>query len=220
MKKIAIIEDDAAVRDELVLLVNNNGYSRYVPDGFNNLARQIISRRPDLILLDINIPGVNGKRLLTQIRAKSNIPVIMVTGINNTRDEATCISYGADDYVTKPYNPTILLLRIAAVLRRAGNGGNIVTHRDLTINLQKGIVSCGDKEAYLTKNEMIIFSCLLQNKDRIVTRDRLMTDLWDNEEYVNDNALTVNVSRLRGKLGQITDDEYIETRKGIGYILL
>ena len=220
MKKIAIIEDDIAVRDELALLMNNNGYQAFVPQGFDDLPAQIENRRADLVLLDINIPKINGKRLLTQIRAKSNIPVIMVTGLDNTADEATCISYGADDYVTKPYNPTILLLRIAAVLRRSGGNRNIITHRDLTVNLQKGIVTSPKGEVYLTKNEMIIFSCLLANKDRIVTRDRLMTDLWDNEEYVNDNALTVNVSRLRSKLGEIGGNEYIETRKGIGYILI
>lgn len=130
------------------------------------------------------------------------------------------MSYGADDYITKPYNPTILLLRIAAILKRAERPGEHLYYRDLLVNPAKGTLSRGGQELLLTKNEMIIFQQLFANQNRIVTRDALMTDLWDNDEYVNDNALTVNISRLRAKLADFGYPDVIETRKRQGYILL
>ena len=144
----------------------------------------------------------------------------MVTSRNTEVDEVLSISYGADDYITKPYNPTILLLRINNIFKRLEHNSDVVTYKDLTVNIKKSIILKDDKEILLTKNEMIIFSYLLANKNRIVTRDELMTDLWNNSEYINDNALTVNISRLRSKLKEIGYEDIIETRKGVGYILL
>ena len=129
------------------------------------------------------------------------------------------ISYGADDYITKPYNPNILLLRIGAVLKRINSNLNILAYKDLKINVEKGIIQKEDKEIILTKNEMIIFCYLLNHQNKVVTRDELMTYLWNNEEFINDNALTVNISRLRTKLKDLGYSEAINTRKGIGYIL-
>ncbi len=162
---------------------------------------------------------MNGELLLQNLRKNSNIPVIMVTSKNQEADEALSITLGADDYITKPYNPNILLLRIGAVLKRSNLSSNIINYKDLKINMGKGIIIRSDKEVILTKNEMIIFSYLLSNQNRIVTRDELMTDLWNNNEFVNDNTLTVNISRLRSKLKDIGYDDVIETRKGQGYIL-
>ena len=143
----------------------------------------------------------------------------MVTSRNNEIDEALSISYGADDYITKPYNPNILLLRIGAVLKRINSNLNILAYKDLKINVEKGIIQKEDKEIILTKNEMIIFCYLLNHQNKVVTRDELMTYLWNNEEFINDNALTVNISRLRTKLKDLGYSEAINTRKGIGYIL-
>ena len=158
--------------------------------------------------------------LLKELREISSIPVIMVTSRNTEVDEVLSISYGADDYITKPYNPTILLLRINNIFKRLEHNSDVITYKDLTVNIKKSIILKDDKEILLTKNEMIIFSYLLANKNRIVTRDELMTDLWNNSEYINDNALTVNISRLRSKLKEIGYEDIIETRKGVGYILL
>lgn len=220
MYKIMIIEDDTLISNELKSLLDNSGYESYILDNYANALEEILHLKPDLILLDINIPYTNGEVLLQNLRKKSNIPVIMVTSKNNLTDEALSISYGADDYITKPYNPNILLLRIGAVLKRSNNNSNILIYKDLTVNLQKGLLKKDDKEIILTKNEMIIFSYLLSHQNKIVTRDELMTDLWNNEEFINDNALTVNISRLRAKLKEIGYEEAIETRKGQGYILL
>ena len=223
MHKIMIVEDDESISSELKELLQNSGYEVVVLQDFNNSLNEILRVAPDLLLMDINIPYVNGELLLQCLRKSSNIPVIMVTSKNNETDEALSISYGADDYIAKPYNPNILLLRIGAVIKRTSTNysanSNELAYRDLTFDTQKGIIKKDGIEIVLTKNEMIIFSYLLTHKDKIVTRDELMTALWDNTEFVNDNALTVNISRLRNKLKEIGYEDAIDTRKGQGYIL-
>ena len=219
MPKIKIIEDDLSIANELKEMLVRAGYLALITEDFSNVLDQIKKEQPDLILLDINLPKINGEVLLQQIRKENNVPVIMVTSKNSEVDEVLSMSYGADDYITKPYNPTILLLRIGAVLKRAERTTEKLSYHDLEIIPQKGILKKQEQEIILTKNEIIIFSYLLQNQGKIVTRDELMTDLWNNDEYINDNALTVNISRLRSKLKEIGYEEAIETRKGQGYIL-
>lgn len=223
MHKIMIVEDDETISSELKELLQNSGYEAVVLQDFNNSLNEILRVAPDLLLLDINIPYMNGELLLQSLRKSTNTPVIMVTSKNSETDEALSISYGADDYITKPYNPNILLLRIGAVLKRIktnyGANSNKLSYRDLLFDVQKGIIKKDSIEIVLTKNEMIIFSYLLSHKNKIVTRDELMTTLWDNTEFVNDNALTVNISRLRNKLKEIGYEDAIDTRKGQGYIL-
>ena len=223
MNKIMIVEDDESISSELKELLQNSGYEAVVLQDFNNSLNEILRVAPDLLLLDINIPYMNGELLLQSLRKSTNTPVIMVTSKNSETDEALSISYGADDYITKPYNPNILLLRIGAVLKRIktnyGANSNKLSYRDLLFDVQKGIIKKDSIEIVLTKNEMIIFSYLLSHKNKIVTRDELMTTLWDNTEFVNDNALTVNISRLRNKLKEIGCEDAIDTRKGQGYIL-
>lgn len=219
MAKIKIIEDDLSIANELKDLLENAGYEALITEDFSTILEQVTSDNFDLILLDINLPKINGEVLLQQIRKDTNTPIIMVTSKNSEVDEVLSMSYGADDYITKPYNPTILLLRIGAVLKRSGRSVEKLSYRGLEVIPQKGILKKEQDEIILTKNEMIIFLYLLQNIGRIVTRDELMTDLWNNDEYINDNALTVNISRLRSKLKEIGYEEAIETRKGQGYIL-
>ena len=220
MKKIMIVEDDKTIAEELKLLLNSSDYEAEILKSFSNAKEEILDSKPDLILMDINIPFLNGELLLKEIRKTSNIPVIMVTSKLDEVDEVISYSYGADDYVTKPYNPTILLLKIGAIFKRCDSNKNIITYKDLTFDIGKGIVKNNNGEVILTKNEIIIFNLLLTNNERIVTKDELMTDLWNNDEYVNENALTVNISRLRSKLMELGYDNIIETRKGIGYRIL
>lgn len=215
-----IVEDDKIVASELYNLLTNSSYEATILTNFENALETILKSNSDLILLDINIPYLNGELLLKNIRKKSSIPIIMVTSKTNEADEALSIMYGADDYIIKPYNPTILLLRISNIFKRCEQKLDIIKFKNLIININKGIIKNNEKEVVLTKNEMIIFSYLLNNKERIVTRDELMTTLWNNDEYINDNALTVNISRLRTKLKELSEEEMIETRKGLGYILL
>ena len=219
MKKIVVVEDDRNMCTELVQLLKNSGYEAESLKDFEHAEEELLASRADLILLDINIPYINGEMLLQNLRKKSDVPVIMLTSRNNEVDEVLSMSYGADDYITKPYNPTILLLRISNVLKRIQSKEDS-KYRDLEINMQNGTIKKDDVEIILTKNEMIIFGYLLQHQNKIVTRDELMTTLWNNDEYINDNALTVNISRLRTKLKDVGCEDAIETRKGIGYILL
>lgn len=219
MSKIFIVEDDASIRTELSQLLENAGYKTESLTDFDNAAENILAASSDLILLDINLPRINGEMLLKEIRKTSETPVIMVTSRTSETDEVLSMSYGADDYITKPYNPTILLLRISAVLKRSSKTNTNQTYRDLQVNTAKGTLSSEEDEIILTKNEMIIFQLLLDRQGEIVTRDELMTALWDNDEYVNDNALTVNVSRLRSKLSGFGYDDAVETRKKQGYVL-
>lgn len=214
-----IVEDDINIRGELKDLLTNNNYEVVVLESFEDSLNEILKASVDLVLLDINIPYINGEKLLESLRKKSNVAVIMVTSCNSEIDEALSISNGADDYITKPYNPNILLLRIGAVLKRTTDVKDTFMYKDLSVNMQKGVINRGDLEVVLTKNEMIIFNYLITHQERIVTREELMTTLWNNNEFINDNALTVNISRLRMKLKEVGMNDAIETRKGIGYIL-
>lgn len=219
-KKILIVEDDENISEELEVLLKNAGYETEVLRDFENAKEWILAANAALVLLDINIPYVNGEMLLKELRKESDVPVIMVTSRNTEMDEVLSMSYGADDYITKPYNPTLLLLRINNIFKRTGNVSDVVSYRGLTLDIRKGVLRNGiAQEILLTKNEMLIFSYLLNNQNRIVTRDELITDLWNNNEFVNDNTLTVNISRLRGKLKEAGGDNVIDTRKGQGYIL-
>ncbi len=219
MPKIAIVEDDELTRRELATLLETSEYEPILITEFDRVEKSILDAKPDLVLLDINIPYMNGKAVLADLRKTSNVPVIMVTSKNSDVEEALSISYGADDYITKPYNPNILLLRIGAVLKRMDSTQESF-YGDIRIDLNRGILKNTKNEIVLTKNEMIIFGCLLSHRGHIVTRDELMTALWDNSEYINDNALTVNISRLRTKLATLGAADAIDTKKGIGYILL
>lgn len=220
MSKILIFEDDRAIRNELNELLKNAGYETECITDFSTSIKHILSSNFDLILLDINLPNINGEQILQEIRKSSYIPVIMVTSRTTEIDEVISMSYGADDYITKPYNPTILLLRISAVLKRSATVKNEIMYRGYKINAAKGSLSNGEKEIILTKNEFIIFQLLLDRYGEIVTRDDLMTALWDNNEFINDNALTVNISRLRVKLAEAGCENAIETRKKQGYVLV
>ncbi len=221
MKKIVIVEDEKVIREELCTLLENAGYKAESLTDFSHTATDILNSGGDLVLLDINIPEMNGEQVLREVRRKSEIPVIMVTSRTEELDEVLSMSYGADDYITKPYNPTILLLRIQAILKRTEKtGADMYHYRDIAIHQGKGVLVNGKKQIILTKNEMLIFMVLFQHQGRIVSRDELMTKLWDNSEYISDNALTVNISRLRTKLEEMGYPDVIETRKKQGYLLV
>lgn len=221
MSKILIVEDDVSLRNELELFLRNNGYEVEVLESFDESLNKILSITCDLILMDINIPGLNGEYLCREIRKSSNVAIIMVTSRNSELDELMSMSYGADDYITKPYNPQILLVRIEAVLKRVNNANTtIISYKEIKLNLSKSVIEVNNQEIELSKNESKILYYLLKNKGTIIAREEIMDFLWGSDEFVDDNTLTVNINRLRRKLQDIGYDDVIETRRGQGYIII
>ncbi|WP_160686383.1 response regulator transcription factor [Clostridium sp. C2-6-12] len=223
MSKIMIIEDNQNIKKELIEFLMRYGYEAYAPTDFENIVKIALRDQPDLILLDINLPYYDGYYICREIRKEKNIPIIIVTSRDSEMDEIMSMNLGADDFVTKPYNTQILLARIAAVLRRtAGNNSvfEIVEHKGLKLNITSGSINYNENKADLTKNEMKILHCLMKNKECIVSREDLMDYLWNSDLYVDDNTLSVNVTRLRKKLQEIGFKDGIETKRGLGYILL
>lgn len=217
--KILIIEDDLELREELKIMLDNSGYQGVILKDLKNATDEIFKIDPDLILLDVKLPYLNGQQLLKQLRKESEIPVIMLTSKDSEVDEIIAMSYGADDYITKPYNPTILLLHIEAVFKRLEK----VVHKDnyngVKINLSKGTLEKNNQELLLSKNEMGIFYFLFVNQGKIVSRDEIMNYLWGTDKFIDDNTLTVNMTRLRKKIVGIGLVDVIETRRDHGYIL-
>ena len=218
--KILIIEDDFELSNELKILLDNNGYQGIILQDSQNALENIIKMNPDLILLDIKLPYLNGQQLLKQIRKNSNVPIIMVTSKDSEIDEILAMSYGADDYITKPYNPTILLLHIEAIFKRLNKIDNNLVYHGVNINLSKSILKKDNIELLLSKNEMSIFYFLFMNQGKIVSRDEIMNYLWGTDKFIDDNTLTVNMTRLKKKLVQIGLINVIETRRDQGYILI
>ena len=222
MKKILIVEDDRVLRNELKALLERSGYETAVLTEFDQVPEQTAQIMPDLLLLDIILPGANGQAILREIREDSDVPVIMLTSRDGDVEEILSRSAGADDYVTKPYNPTLLLLRIESVLRRISGQPREeeLTYRGMKICLPRSSIIRDGEEIILSHNEMTILHCLLKNRGRIVSRDELMDYLWDLSEFVDDNTLTVNINRLRKRLASIGLEDVIETRRKQGYMLV
>lgn len=221
MHKILIIEDEVKIRDELANFLKNNGYEVLNIVNFENTLENILKMDVDLILMDINIPGINGMHLCREIRKEKKVPIIIVTSRNSEMDELICMNYGADDFIAKPYNLQILLAHIEAVLKRSRPEiSHVLDYEGMKINLSKGIIEYRGDNVILTKNEISILTYLLENRGKVVSRDELMSFLWDSEMFVDDNTLTVNITRLRKKLEGIGFSNVIETRRGWGYIIL
>lgn len=222
MPKILIVEDDEKLRKELEIFLNNNGYEAQSLKTFNDTIQDILKINPDLILLDINLPGADGEYICKEIRKQSNMPIIIVTSRDNELDELLSINYGADHYITKPFNIQILLAKISSLLRRTNMVADIgekIDAKDFILNISKSTIEKDDKSIELTKNEFRILKFLVQNREKIVSREDIMECLWDNESFIDDNTLTVNINRVRSKLEELELKELLETKRGQGYIL-
>ena len=222
MQQIIIVEDDQIIREELQIFLSKYGYEIKAPTEFNNIVDYILKQNADLVLLDINLPVFDGYFICREIRKTSEVPIIVVTSRDSEVDELMSMNLGADDFVTKPYNTQILLARISAVIKRTYNDSSntdILTYKDLNIDLSKGIITAFDKSVELSKNEMKILAYLMKNKEAIVSRDELMNYMWNSDVYIDDNTLSVNMTRIRKKLEELNLKDYIETRRGLGYIM-
>ena len=217
--KIFIVEDEAAIREELIQMLQKYGYECESSDDFQNIGEKALSSKADLILLDINLPYQDGFQVCRYIRQKSNVPIIILTSRNTDFDELMGLNIGADDFVSKPYNGQVLLARIQKILARTYEvqSNTLLTHKGLTLNLLRATISHNGNEKELTKNELGILRLLMLNKGNIIPRDAIIDELWQSEEFIDENTLNVHVVRLRKKLAEIGLPDYLETKRGMGY---
>lgn len=221
MQKILIIEDDEKLRNELEIFLNNNGYQAQSLKTFDNTIADILKINPNLILLDINLPRADGQYICKEVRKQSTLPIIIITSRDSEVDELLSINYGADQYITKPFNIQILLAKIGALMRRSNMEKNQdkIDAKQFILNISKSTIKKDNKEIELTKNEFKILKYLVENRDNIVSRQEIMEYLWEDENFIDDNTLTVNITRLRNKLEELEIKELLETKRGQGYIL-
>ena len=232
MHHILVVEDDPDIRQELKILLENALYRVSLIENFTNVDVQIAESGADLVLLDVNLPGTDGMAVCRRVRERLDIPVIFVTSRSDAMDELNGMLMGGDDYVTKPYHAPVLLARIAAVLKRAGrdreqhggqgaSDGGSSSHLffcgGCELNLLTGTVESGGRKEELTRNELRICYYLFSHKGQIVSRADLIEDLWENQIFVDDNTLSVNITRIRNKLKNIGVKDLISTRRGQGY---
>ena len=222
MTKILVVEDDHQIQQELVLLLQRNGFEAQALTSFESVPQQIIAAHPDLVLLDLNLPGIDGQQICREVRQLSNVPIIVVTSRNTDLDELMVLSLGADDFIAQPYNTQILLMHITSVLRRANSDvttGTKLSHAGVMLDSSSCKVSANQKSVELTKNELRILSLLMQNAGTVVSRQRIQEELWQSDEFVDDNTLTVNISHLRNTLASIGVEDFVMTRRGLGYVI-
>lgn len=218
--KILIVEDDAFIRNELSILLHGNGYETITVSDFSNIPQTIKKLTPHLILLDIKLPNQSGFSICLQIRSFSQIPIIFVTSCNTDMDELNSIMLGGDAFITKPYNTAILLAKTASLLKRAypvENSETLSCH-GAVLHLENSTIEYNGQTVDLTKNELKILYYLFQHAGTICTRSSLVEYLWDNQLYVDDNTLSVNVGRIREKLARIGLNDFIKTKHRQGYI--
>lgn len=219
--KILIIEDDSTIRSQLQTLLIGNGYEAEAVTDFTEVAGQVKSYWPHLILLDIKLPQTDGFTLCSQIRGFSDLPIIFVTSSNTDMDELNSIMLGGDAFITKPYNPAILMAKIASLLKKAypAAEGNSCLWKGANLHLESSSIEYNGKYAELTKNEVKILYYLFKHAGKICSRSDMVEYLWDNQLYVDDNALSVNINRIRDKLSAIGLEDFIKTKHRQGYTL-
>lgn len=216
---ILIIEDDAAIRQELKLLLENALYQVTVLTEFHHVVEDILQIEPDLLLLDVNLPQQSGFEICKSIRKTSDVPIIFLTSRTDSMDELSGMLQGGDAYITKPFQPPLLLAHIAAVLKRAKKADipEKMTCKGVELDVVRGCVKYQGQQVDLSKNELKILHYLFLHRGEIVPRIELVEYLWDQQVFIDDNALSVNITRLRAKLAEIGVCDFIETKRGMGY---
>jgi DNA-binding response OmpR family regulator len=222
LKKILLIEDDLDVARELSLSLRRWNLEVELIDNFNNIVKEFIDKKPSLLLVDINLPFYDGFYWCQKIREYSKVPIIFLSSRDSNMDIIMGMNNGGDDYITKPFSVDVLVSKINALLRRSydyTSSDSQVYYNDAVLDIERCIFRYNDKEIELTKNEIKMLSLLIKNKGKIVSREKLMMLLWNDDEFVSDNTLTVNVTRLRVKIKELGLDDIIKTKKGIGYFV-
>ncbi len=221
---VFIVEDDVAIFDSLKERLGQWSFNVVGPADFHDVMQTFVGAQPQLVILDIQLPAYDGFHWCREIRAVSNVPILFLSSRDHPMDMVMAMNMGADDYIQKPFHTDVLLAKVQAILRRTYAYGeeapDILEWNGAVIDMKKGVIRLEGNEVELTKNEFFILAVLAQSNNEIVSRDDLIRKLWDDERFVNDNTLTVNITRLRQKLGEIGLDEAIVTKKGLGYMAI
>ncbi|MFA1819367.1 response regulator transcription factor [Virgibacillus oceani] len=225
MFKIMVIEDDTTLFEEIKERLSQWSYDVFGITDFSNVLQEFTESKPDLVIIDIQLPKFDGFHWCRMIRAHSNVPIIFLSSRDHPTDMVMSMQLGADDFIQKPFHFDVLIAKIQATLRRVYNYNTeqpleIKTWHDATIDFIKGTVTNNEETIELTKNEMYILKILVEKKNTIVTREELIESLWEDERFVSDNTLTVNVNRLRKKMDTFELGKYIETKIGQGYVAM
>ncbi|SHJ29392.1 DNA-binding response regulator, OmpR family, contains REC and winged-helix (wHTH) domain [Clostridium cavendishii DSM 21758] len=222
MKDILLIEDDIDLSKEISISLVKWGFKVILINDFSNILSEYMINKPALVIIDVNLPFYDGFYWCEKIRSVSKVPIIFLSSRDSNMDLIMGINNGGDDYLTKPFSIEVLITKINAILRRAYdyvNTDNIIYYNDIIFDIEKGIFKYGEKQIELTKNEIRILTLLIRERGKIVSRENLMLSLWNDDEFVNDNSLTVNITRLRNKIKEIGISDFIKTKKGAGYMV-
>ena len=222
MYKILIVEDDLTIAEILKNSLCKWGYEAKCVSDFSNVIREFISYNPQLVVMDITLPFYNGYHWCTEIRKISKIPIIFSSSASDNMNFIMAINMGADDFIVKPFEINIFIAKVQALLRRTYSFQgkmNVLESNGAVLNLEDITLTYNNEKLNLSKNEFKILQILLENKNKAVSRDEIMIALWESESYIDDNTLTVNVTRIRKRLEDIGLKNFIKTKKGIGYII-
>ena len=222
MYRIFMVEDDDTIARMVKKHLEKWDYEVVTAEDFSNVIAEFVKTDPQLVLMDIRLPFYNGYHWCTELRKISKVPVIFLSSVADNMNIVMAVNMGADDFIPKPFDLEVLTVKIQALIRRSydfAGSTNVLEHKGAILNTTDATIHYGDKKVELTRNELKILQILFENKEKIVSRDMLMTKLWESDAYVDENTLSVNVNRLRKKLATIGLQEYILTKKGIGYRL-
>ncbi len=222
MYKILIVEDDEIIAKSIEKEIINWGFTSRRITYFQDIIPQFVEFNPQLVLLDITLPFFNGYHWCTEIRKLSKVPIVFISSASDNLNIVMAMNMGGDDFIAKPFDLHVLIAKIQAILRRTydfSNQSNLLEHNGAILNINDNSISYKDNKIELTKNEYKILQTLLENKGKTVSRDNLMIKLWETDNYVEENTLNVNVTRLRRKLEGIGLKNFIKTKKGLGYII-
>lgn len=221
--KIMIVEDDPIICEMVAETIVKWGLQTVQVKDFSQVLQLFLQEQPHLVIMDINLPAFDGFYWCNQIREVSQVPLIFLSSRNTPMDMIMAMNMGGDDFIQKPFYTDVLMAKINALLRRTysymDTGTNVIEHDGVVLNVKDGDLICGDQKAELTKNEFKIIHSLMTNKGTIISRDRMMRLLWEDESFVDDNTLTVNITRLRKKLAELGKESFITTKKGQGYLI-
>ncbi|HHN8469195.1 response regulator [Clostridioides difficile] len=223
MFKIMVVEDDVLLKNIIAKCLTKWGHDVHQIENLENIIEEFKNYNPELVLLDINLPFYDGFHWCNEIRKISKVPIIFISSRNSNMDVIMGVNLGADDYIQKPFSVDVLVAKVNALLRRTynfvDNNSNQIIHNGVTLDLSTATINYKDNTIELTKNEIKILHELMKYKGQIVSRNKFMKKLWNNDWFVDDNTLTVNVNRIHSKLNEIGLEDFIETKRGLGYII-